>query len=198
MKIVVLTEGKTEIALRSKLHDFINDRLPIGVERRIGIQTKPLKGKMNCEEIKDRVTMSLEKEDVMAVIVLCDVYPNFNSAEETKKFLRDCVGNQPRFHAHAAQFDFEAWLMPYWDDICRKLRISRQPPGTNPEEINDRMPPSKHLMKLYRDANRRYDKVRDAHAILRNKDLTVAAGKCRELRSFLNTLLTCAGLAPLL
>jgi hypothetical protein len=110
--------------------------------------------------------------------------------------LRKAVGDEPRFHAHAAQFDFEAWLLPYWDDICRRLKVKKQKPGTNPEEVNRLKPPSKHLSELYRLAKptRSYDKARDGKAILRDKDLTVAASQCPELKSLLNTLLDCAGL----
>jgi len=199
MKIVVLVEGKTEIALRTKLNEFINDRLKLENKSRIGIDTKSFKGTPDCDQIKDRVEMNLNNPDVIAVVGLLDVYPNFKSAGETKNFLRDCVGDEPRFYPHAAQFDFEAWLMPFWDDICRKLKINKKSPGANPEQINLNKPPSKYLEELYRLAKSRYkyDKIRDAYSILKDKDLTYSAKQCTELKSFLNTLLNCVGLNPI-
>jgi hypothetical protein len=185
MKIVIYSEGQTEMVLKNILHEFINQQR----QERIGIEIKPLKGKINREEIKTRVELSLEKSDVLGVVVLCDVFPKFKSAEEAKAFLRECVGDDLRFHPHVAQYDFESWLIPFWGDICRKLKLRKQTPGVNPEQINDTKPPSYHIKELYSLADRRYNKIRDAHAILKDKDLSVIARACPEMRAFLNTLL---------
>lgn len=185
MKIVIYSEGQTEMVLKNILHEFINQQR----QARIGIEIKPLKGKINCEEIKTRVELSLEKPDVLGVVVLCDVFPKFKKAEEAKAFMRECVGDDPRFYPHVAQYDFESWLIPFWDDICHKLKLRKQPPGANPEQINDTKPPSYHVKELYGLANRQYNKIRDAHAILKGKDLSVIARACPEMKSFLNSLL---------
>jgi len=120
-------------------------------------------------------------------------YPNFADAAEAKGFLREAVGEEPRFHAHAAQFDVEAWLLPYWDAICRRVGVQQARPGAHPEQVDRQNPPSKRLEELYQRAKprpRKYVKPIEMAAILRDKDLTVAAMQCPEFRAFLNTLLT--------
>ncbi len=197
MKIVLLVEGKTETAFRDKLKAFLDERCDRQGKSKISLRTKPMNSRlMNERRIGERVTMSLRAPDVACVIALVDVYPNFDSARAAKEFLRRAVGGEPRFHAHAAQFDFEAWLLPYWDDICKRLKVEKQRPGANPEQVDHLKPPSRHLAELYRLAKRArsYDKARDGKAILRDKDLTVAASQCPELKGLLNTLLGCAGL----
>jgi hypothetical protein len=56
------------------------------------------------------------------------------------------------------------------------------------------------IQEAFRTGNRKraYIKTRDAGRILLNRDLTVAANACPELKSFLNTLLTLCGSAALL
>jgi hypothetical protein len=54
------------------------------------------------------------------VIALTDVYTGtqpheFQNAEDAKKKMRQWVGDEPRFHPHAAQYDFEAWLLLYFE-----------------------------------------------------------------------------------
>jgi hypothetical protein len=198
LKIVLLAEGKTETALSDVLKGFLDARAIREEMPKVKLVTKRLDpGFPDPGRIQDQVARSLRDPDVVCVIGLIDVYPNFTSAEEAKLFLRRAVGQQPRFHAHAAQFETEAWLLPYWDEICRRLRVQRQAPGANPEAVNLEHPPSRHLSELFRLARRSYNKPTDARAILERNGLVVAARQCRELRSLLNTLLTCAGLTPL-
>jgi hypothetical protein len=197
MKIVLLVEGKTETAFQEKLGAFLGERCEQQGKPKIGLRTKPMDTRlMNAERVRERVMMSFRDPDVTRVLALVDVYPRFESAQEAKTFLRKAVGDEPRFHAHAAQFDFEAWLLPYWDDICKCLKVRKQKPAANPEQVNCLKPPSQHLIELYHLAKppRSYDKARDGKAILRDKDLTVAANQCPELKDLLNTLLGCAGL----
>jgi hypothetical protein len=131
---------------------------------------------------------------------LIDVYPEFASAQEAKEFLRDAAENNPRFYAHAAQYEVEAWLLPYWDSICQRLKVQKKVPGQNPELVNHVRPPSEHLKELYRLAKtrpRKYIKTTERNAILRGKDLTIAANQCPEFKALLNTLLQLGGLALL-
>lgn len=104
-----------------------------------------------------------------------------------------------RFHPHAAQHDFEAWLLPYWGDIQRLAGSNRSAPSLQPETVNHDKPPSKHIAEVFEVGTCRdsYIKRRDAPRILEGKDLTVAAGVCSELKAFLNTLLELCGGAPL-
>ncbi len=197
LKIVLLVEGKTEKAFGDKLKAFLDERCEQQSKPKVRLYTKRMDTRlMNSERVQDRVAMSLRDPTVTCVIALVGVYPSFESAQDAKTFLRKAVGDEPRFHAHAAQFDFEAWLLPYGGDICKRIKMNKKKPGANPEQVNKLKPPSKRLAELYRLAKppRSYDKARDGKAILRNKDLTQAANQCPELKSLLNTLLSCAGL----
>jgi hypothetical protein len=196
--IVLLVEGKTETTLKEVLKKFLDDQATREGRPRVKVNTKPLDTRLlNPERVRDQVALSLRDQEVVCVVGLVDVYPRFRSAQEAKEFLRQAASGEPKFHAHAAQFEVEAWLLPFWQDICHKLRVQRQPPGANPEQVDLQTPPSRHLSELYRLANRSYDKPRDAKAILQGKDLTVVASQCPEFRALLNTLLMCAGLTTM-
>jgi len=198
LTIVLLVEGKTEVALRDALKSFMDARATQEGKLRVRLTTKPLDTSLlNPARVRDQIAMSVRDREVACVIGLLDVYPRFQSAHEAKAFLLRAAGEEPRFHAHAAQYEVEAWLLPFWDKICQKLRVQRQPPGGNPEEVDLQTPPSRHLSNLYRMAKRTYDKPRDVLAVLHDKDLTVIANQCPEFKALLNTLLLCAGLSIL-
>ena len=198
MTIVLLVEGATEIALKGKLKAFLDERAKAEGRPRVALRSKDIMT-LNPTRLRRRVCLELRGPRVMAVVGLIDVYPNFDSADGAKQFLQDAVGNEPRFYAHAAQYDVEAWLLPYWNFICRRLGVQRARPGANPEQVDLERPPSKRLDELYRIAKppRRYVKPIEMAAILRNQDLVVAASQCPELKSLLNTLLTLADLTLL-
>jgi hypothetical protein len=51
-----------------------------------------------------------------AVITLTDVYTGaneFKDAADAKDKMRQWVGVNDKFYPHAAQHDFEAWLLPF-------------------------------------------------------------------------------------
>ena len=60
-------------------------------------------------------------------------------------------------------------------------------------------PPSDHIKQIFRTGQgpRDYIKTRDAKRILVDKDLSVAAAACPELKAFLNTILTLCGGDPI-
>lgn len=133
-----------------------------------------------------------------AVIALTDVYTgtdDFVDAADAKRKMRVWVGNNDRFHPHAAQHDFEAWLLPYWSDIQAMAGHNRHAPSGRPETVNHNKPPAHHIQEIFRIGSRRddYSKPRDANRILRGKDLTISANQCPELKAFLNTILTLSG-----
>jgi len=113
--------------------------------------------------------------------------------------MRQWVGPEKRFYPHAAQHDFEAWLLPYWLDIQRLSGTNRSSPSENPESVNHMSPPAQRLAEIFRTGTKRtyYNKARDAKRILDGKDLSIAAAKCRELKALLNTLLALGGGAAL-
>jgi hypothetical protein len=109
------------------------------------------------------------------------------------------VGKNDKFHPHAAQYDFEAWLLPFWGDIQALAGHNKGAPSGPPEGVNHHRPPSHYIREIFRIGSGRddYAKPRDANRILRGKDLTISASKCPELRAFLNTILTLSGAGPL-
>lgn len=195
MKVVVVCEGKTEQALRRALCELIQQQNPLGP--RVGVKPVAVYGRGAYPGIKVIVEHQLEAPDVSGVILLTDVYPDFRDAREAKDKLREALGDygrHPKIRIHVAQFEVEAWVIPFWEDICKSLRkrslkAPPQKPGDKPEEINGQKPPSRHLKDLYRKAKTRYEKVKDGPKWLTARNLGESAKVCPELRLFLDSLL---------
>jgi hypothetical protein len=199
-RIAIIVEGATETAFKHPLTQFVADRLPGQMPhlRFFSADGRLPKG----EFLRRDVARLLAHHD--AVIALTDVYTgtqphDFESAEDAKAKMRTWVGDEPRFHAHAAQYEFEAWLLPYWSRIQAMAGSRTRAPRRKPEHVNHDKPPSRHIEDAFRKGNRRhlYSKPRDATAILRGQDLAVAAIACPEMRAFLNTILIRSGGSPL-
>lgn len=194
MRIVLLCEGKTEAAIKNALKEFLDSRCAEAGSQRVGLDVKPFNGPAwDCEEVFDRLSIHGRRDDVVGVIALTDVYPKFDDATAAKKHLEDCVKDSPfrgKFRAHAAQYELEAWLLPFWDRICRRLGVNAKPPGANPEEVNNQKPPSRHLRELYAKARRGYEKPIEARNILLGQRIEDAAEKCPQLRELLDTLVS--------
>ena len=146
------------------------------------------------EKLRKLVDNELLDADTLAVVVLKDMYAEFRgvTAETAKASIWKDAGSSPKVHAHVARHDFEAWLLPYWNVILGRISNVQKPWGDHPEDVNDDDPPAHRLQGLYHLAkpkSRRYKKPSEAAAILRGQDLAVAAGRCPELKAFLNTLL---------
>jgi hypothetical protein len=204
VKITVLVEGKTEQALRPHLLEFLKDRI-IERERRPHLDFFPCHGRIYKEDKLRRTVEQLLVNGRLpsdAVIALTDVYTgtsDFVDAADAKRKMRVWVGNNDKFHPHAAQHDFEAWLLPFWSDIQALAGHKKSAPAGPPESVNHDRPPSHYIREIFRIGTCRgdYSKPRDAARILRGKDLAEAAYKCPELRSFLNTILKLSGVEPL-
>ena len=202
MKITVLVEGKTELALKPVLLEFLKKRLD---ERMPNIDPFPYHGRIPKKDklrrtVEDLLRIGRAPSD--AVIALTDVYTGTNDfidAADAKRKMRSWVGNNPSFYPHAAQHDFEAWLLPFWSDIQALAGHNKNAPPGPPESVDHTRPPSRHIQEIFRSGTCRddYSKPRDAARILRGKDLTIAADQCPELKAFLNTILTLSGASPL-
>lgn len=195
MKITILVEGKTELAFKPHLTAFLQSRLAGHMPR---LDPFPYSGRIPREEKLKRTVGTLLRTGSDAVIALTDIYTgtgDFVNAADAKKKMRQWVGPEPRFHPHAAQYDFEAWLLPYWDEVKRIAGHNRNPPPGLPEAVDHHRPPSYHIREIFRVGTCRddYSKPRDANRILRGKDLTIAAMQCPELRAFLNTIVGLCG-----
>ena len=130
------------------------------------------------------------------VIALTDVYtgttpPDFHDAADAKAKMRAWVGPEPRFHPHAAQHDFEAWLLPYWSSIQKLAGHNKTAPGGAPETVNHGNPPAYRIKEIFSIGQKRkhYSKARDAGRILGDNDLSVAVNQCPELKSFINKII---------
>jgi hypothetical protein len=200
IRIAIVVEGATEKAFGRFLQDFLKDRLARSMPR---LDFAPQDGRIPKDvRLKRLVERLLKTND--EVIALTDVYtgshpPDFVDASDAKRKMREWVGPETRFHPQAAQYEFEAWLLPYWTRIQSVAQSDRNVPAAAPETVNHQKPPSRHLGEVFRTGHgkRSYEKIRDAAAILRGQDLTISAAACPELKAFLNTILTLSGAPPL-
>ena len=202
MKIAIIVEGKTEKAFMPVLRDFLKCRLD---ERMPNIDPLPYDGRVPTGDKLRRVVDNLLNGPKAAdhVIALTDVYtgsrpPDFQDALDAKSKMQRWVGTEPRFHPHAAQYDFEAWLLPYWPTIMILAKHNRTAPAGNPEAVNHNNPPAHRIKEVFEIGKCRdsYVKPRDALRILCGNDLMVAISQCAELKALVNTILSiCDGVA---
>ena len=197
MRISLIVEGKTEVTFRDALRRFLELQL---AGRMPKLDFVPQDGRIptgpKLRRLVERLLAGQRPAD--AVIALTDVYTGtreFEDATDAKAQMRAWVENERHFHPHAAQHDFEAWLLPYWSTIQRLAGHNKSKPPGEPESVNHSKPPSRHIAELFRAGTRRdaYSKVRDAKRILRDVSLLDAAHTCPELRALLNTILELCG-----
>jgi hypothetical protein len=195
VKITIIVEGRTERAfipyLRAYLKPILGDRMP-------KLDPLPQDGRIPTGGKLKRLVENLlrGKNASDHVIALTDVYTGthpceFLDAADAKSKMRQWVGDEPRFHPHAAQHDFEAWLLPYWPKIQKLAGSNRKRPSGNPEQINHDKPPAYHLKELFEAGSCRdsYSKPRDAGRILRDNDLSTAISECQELKLLIDTII---------
>jgi hypothetical protein len=195
LKITILIEGRTEMAFKPHLLEFLRARIE-GPQPKLRFQE--CEGRIHKEGKLRRTVENLLQEGNDAVIALTDVYTgtsDFQDAEDAKAKMKQWVGAEERFHPHAAQHDFEAWLLPYWADIQKLAGHKKKAPAGVPEAVNHGKPPSYHIKEIFEIGKCRdsYSKPRDTLRILKGKDLAVAAAQCPELKAFLNTILRLSG-----
>ncbi len=194
MRIALMVEGETEKVFLPYLRGFLEPRLPGKMPR---IEVFRYDGRIPKEgQLKGVVRRLLRdpKRPADAVIALTDVYTgtrDFTDAADAKAKMRAWVGDEPRFFPHAAQYDFEAWLLPYWPAIKQLSGSNRPGIQGPPEQVNHDQPPANRLKEIFRlgSKGRHYVKTRDAARILRDQDLTVAIQACPELKAMVNTIL---------
>jgi len=123
MRIAIIVEGKTEIVFRQHLRSFLETKL---AGKMPVLDFVPYHGRIPTGEKLRRVVENLlgdEKRPADAVIALTDVYtgsqpPDFRNGADAKEKMKNWVGpRNEKFHPHASQHDFEAWLLPYWEKI---------------------------------------------------------------------------------
>jgi hypothetical protein len=201
MKIAIIVEGKTEQAFKPYLLEFLKTKLGKGMPK---LDFMPCKGKIPFgNQLKREVDYLLRGRNASDyVIALTDVYTgtrDFIDAQDAKDKMRRWVGTEPRFYPHVAQYDFEAWLLPYWSTIKRIAGTSHSSPSNNPESVNHGNPPAHILAQIFsRGTNHRcYVKPRDAGRILRDNDLLISINACPELKALVNSIISLCGETPI-
>ena len=199
MKIVIIVEGETERVFIPYLRRFLETR----VKNMPKLRPHKYDGKIpSHDKLKRIVENYLSGKDAAdCVIALTDVYtgsnpPDFTDAADAKQKMNTWVGNEPRFFPHAAQYDFEAWLLPYWEIIQKIARHNMACPGNNPETVNHQKPPAYRIKEIFEKGKfRSYIKPRDAGRILgeTNDNLLTAINSCSELKALINTILRLCG-----
>ncbi|MHC5718492.1 MAG: DUF4276 family protein [Nostoc sp.] len=197
MRIAILVEGATETAFKQILLDFLKSRLQQKMPK---LKFIPDDGRIPKEEkLRRKVENLLTGKDAFnAVIALTDVYTgnnDFQDAADVKAKMKTWVGNNPNFYPHVAQYDFEAWLLPYWSTIQKLAGHNKSAPGGLPEQVNHNKSPSYHIKEIFELGKKRsYSKTRDAASILRKHNLMDTVNLCPELKAFINTILSlCKG-----
>ena len=198
MKIVVIVEGATETAFKEKLSEFIATRLGGKTPPKLNFvgQGGRIPTGKNLQKVVENLLSGKQAAD--AVIALTDVYTGtneFSNAADAKAKMRNWVGPNLKFHAHAAQHDFEAWLLPFWDTIQQLAGHNKAKPSGSPEDVNHDKPPAYRIKEIFEVGKCRdsYKKPRDGKRILKDNKLIVAAQACPELKAFLNTILSLCG-----
>lgn len=199
MRIVLLVEGVTEKVFIPKLREYLKGRL--AGNKMPSLDTQPCDGLLPTgDHLKRDVLRHLTgKNKADVVIALTDVYVGeprrFKDAADAKAKMRQWVGDVPGFYPHAAQYEFEAWLLPYWSTIQKLAEHNKAAPARNPENVNHDKPPSRRIKEIFEAGRcgRSYVKRRDATRILENADLSIAVDKCPELRALVNTILEISG-----
>ena len=199
MKLTIIVEGKTEKAFLPYLKIFLQKHLTGNMPR---LDVNPYDGHIPTGNKLQRIVQNLliGRDAANHVIALTDVYtgsfpPEFIDATDAKNKMRAWVGPEPRFHPHAAQYDFEAWLLPYWHSIQRLAGHNQTVPPGNPETVNHNNPPAHRIKQMFEVGRCRdsYVKPRDAGRILRENDLSVSIGRCVELKELVNTIIKLCG-----
>lgn len=197
MRIAIIVEGKTEKAFIPHLREYLKPHLTGSMPR---LTPYPYDGRIPKEDKLRRVVDGLLRDRADHVIALTDVYtgdnpPEFQDAADAKSKMRQWVGNEPRFHPHAAQHDFEAWLLPYWEAIRKLAGHNRAAPAGHPETVNHNNPPAHRIKEVFEIGRCRdsYVKPRDAGRILHDNGLGPAVEQCPELKALVNTILSVCG-----
>jgi hypothetical protein len=197
VRIVILVEGRTEKVFMPTLRKFLAPRL---ADHMPNLDPWVYDGRIPKSEKLRRTVDTLlndRQRPADAVIALTDVYTgtrDFIDAADAKRKMREWVGNNPKFYPHVAQYDFEAWLLPFWPTIQKMAKHNQNAPTGAPETVNHDHSPADRIKAIFESGKiRSYSKPRDAKRILEQNDLLVSVQVCPELKAFVNTILELSG-----
>ena len=208
MRIVLLVEGNTESFQAVSPQVFAGTPCGENAQNRHDYLRWTRTKRRQLGRVVDKLLTGGNPAD--AVIALSDVYTgqrDFADAADAKAHMNAAVdkkwlGNSPKFFAHVALHDFEAWLLPFWKEIQALAQHNKSSPTGQPETVNHTRPPSSHIKEIFSIGKVRshYVKPRDARRILddaqrsrRENVLLISANACPELKAFLNTILRLCG-----
>lgn len=204
MRIAILIEGETEKAFLKTLRKYLQGPLAGAMPKLFPVTYRGRIPKKELLKVEVQRLLSDRQKPADAVIALTDVYTGadpieFQDARDAKQKMKEWVGPEPRFYPHAAQYEFEAWLLPYWKDIQGRAGSNAKAPGAEPEKVNHQNPPSVRIKEAFRTGKngRKYVKARDASTLLDKADLSLAINQCPELKAFINTILTLCQAGPI-
>jgi Domain of unknown function (DUF4276) len=151
VRIAIVVEGATERAFLPVLREFLDHRLggQMPAMRPIPQDGRIPKGE-KLRRVVEHLLMGRDAYD--AVLALTDVYTgtgDFVDGADARRQMCEWVDNNPRFHPHAAQHDFEAWLLPFWSTIQQLAGHNRAAPAGPPEKVNHDNPPSKRIQAIF-------------------------------------------------
>lgn len=198
MRIACIVEGDSEKEFLKAIRRFLQARcepgkLPKLVARPLNSNVPP----------RGRLLKLIKKEfndlaDI--VIVLTDVKGRnqYKDAKDAVAQIEASLDRLPELNkqvfVHAAQYELEAWLIPFWPRIQSIFNTTATRPQKKPEEINHNRPPSKLLAEVSRTSKRqRYSKTLHLESILKDQDLAVSANECPGLKELLNRILEASG-----
>jgi hypothetical protein len=149
-----MVEGRTEKAFIPVLRSFLELRL---AGRMPVLSPNIYNGRIPTgNSLKRRVNELLYGGNPWDhVIALTDVYTgsvypyDFSDATDAKSKMQMWVGSEPRFHPHVAQYEIEAWLLPYWPRIQQLADHNQAAPGGEPERVNHGNPPSRRIQEIF-------------------------------------------------
>ena len=208
MKFVLLVEGHTEkLAIAGFLKRWLDPRL----NQRVGIQPVRLEGWADVVgNVTKRAHAHLEgpkADDIIAVVALLDLYgPDFYPERLTSAGDRYDWGVQhlesevrhPKFRAFFAVHEVEAWILSQPQLLPSAVQPALPSRARQPETVNFNEPPSKLLIRLYKERVRRtYKKTTYGKQLFDQLDPVAAAAACPYLAQLLTALLELAKSAGL-
>ena len=137
MRIAIIVEGKTEIVFRGIFGLSCKRDWPGGCRSSISsLMTAESRPARNCDaslRISSRQKTAGRCGHRFDRCLHGHAAAGFRGRGGRQGENEEWVGENKKFHPHASQHDFEAWLLAYWEKI-KRLAESNRPPGPKPEQ----------------------------------------------------------------
>lgn len=199
MRFVFLVEGHTE---RKCLPDFTKRWLDARLPARVGVTVVRHDGWGELlRDLPTKVPLHLKKDDVIAVVALLDlygptIYPAGMNAVQRRDWGRkhyEALISNPRFRLYFAMHETEAWILSNPDLLPEKVRRGLPGKAKQPETVNFDEPPSKLLMRLYREKHHTpYRKLIDGADLFKRLDPDRVHKLCPSFEEMMDELLALA------